>query len=470
MLFATLRTEFGGREETVHVEDRTTRPLGFVAEEHDELTPTGVGDRLCQLAILDHALDVQVFQADSPVLVDQLAAQLVVEVSPLIGDPFVVDGQPMSSFRPAVRALLLAAQSALSNLETPLCSPQVLGGFHLVALGCGDEIDQPQVDAEHSGPGAGIVKLDLTLDADVELAALGSRNGAVLHLAFQGAMGDDLDPTDLGQIDSVAFQLEPLGIAKRLDGVPGFEPGKSSGLAVLAGPLALVRWPGALLAHAEPVVVGTLQVLEGLLQDLTVSLGEPDVVGLLLEHSQQGRGRFIAQALAGFLVDLVAQGEEVIVDESSMAELNPQFSLLRLIGVDAKPEALSALHLDPFLFRDIPLDDLQADRTYRRDEAATCPQTGQSFFEPGELLSEGARRIALDFAHDFVDPYSWIASHEQVYVIGHHFHIENLVAVFLLFLQNQFFKPHVNSAAKNLSAVFGAEDHMVLATVDDGVI
>ena len=113
MLFTTLRTELGGGEEAFHIQDLPSRPLRLVAQESHELPPAGIRDRLGQLAIPHHPLDVQIFDGDAAVAIHQPATQLMVEVPPLIGHPLVRQRQPLPGLLQVLRPRLLAAQSPL---------------------------------------------------------------------------------------------------------------------------------------------------------------------------------------------------------------------------------------------------------------------------------------------------------------------------------------------------------------------
>jgi hypothetical protein len=54
-------------------------------------------------------------------------------------------------------------------------------------------------------------------------------------------------------------------------------------------------------------------------------------------------------------------------------------------------------------------------------------------------------------------------------VIRHHFQINDLVAVLLLFLQNEFLEALLDTIGQHFSAVLGAEDDMILTTVNNGM-
>ena len=55
-------------------------------------------------------------------------------------------------------------------------------------------------------------------------------------------------------------------------------------------------------------------------------------------------------------------------------------------------------------------------------------------------------------------------------VIGHHLHPQHPRAIALLLLQDQFFQPGIQRGMEDFTPVFRAEDHVILTTVDDGMI
>jgi hypothetical protein len=55
-------------------------------------------------------------------------------------------------------------------------------------------------------------------------------------------------------------------------------------------------------------------------------------------------------------------------------------------------------------------------------------------------------------------------------VIGHHLYLQHPIAIALLLLQHQFFQPGIQRGMEDFAPVFRVKDHVILTTVDDGMI
>jgi hypothetical protein len=55
-------------------------------------------------------------------------------------------------------------------------------------------------------------------------------------------------------------------------------------------------------------------------------------------------------------------------------------------------------------------------------------------------------------------------------VIGHHLHPQHPIAIALLLLQHQFIQPGIQRGMEDFAPVFRVEDHVILTTVDGGMI
>jgi hypothetical protein len=189
----------------------------------------------------------------------------VLEVPTLVGYLLVLPGQEQSHILVALAALLASGQAALQASQSLLRFSQVarvgdgstadrmsvpitdlLVAVRQWAIEQRGKVHQTQANTYLLAVVGRFFYLNLTLDRDEILAALGSRNGHVLHLSLNGAVKDSLDPTDLGQVDSVALNLEPLRV--------------TDGLFA-----SLTLQGGVVRPLLEEVDVGPVQVLELLL-------------------------------------------------------------------------------------------------------------------------------------------------------------------------------------------------------------
>ena len=79
-------------------------------------------------------------------------------------------------------------------------------------------------------------------------------------------------------------------------------------------------------------------------------------------------------------------------------------------------------------------------------------------------------RPALDPLHGLVDAQLGIHLQEHMDMIGHDLHLDDLEMEVICHLPGYLLEALVHPVHKNRSAIFRAEDHMVLAAVDDVVV
>jgi hypothetical protein len=71
------------RVRRIHFDHRSPSLFRFEDHDHYELAPARVTDALRQMMVLDHSLDVQIFDFDALVLIDQLLRFFEVKIAPL---------------------------------------------------------------------------------------------------------------------------------------------------------------------------------------------------------------------------------------------------------------------------------------------------------------------------------------------------------------------------------------------------
>lgn len=290
-------------------------PVQFVLAETNKLAPASVRDGLGKMVISKHPGNVQILKGYVAESVNQLSTQLVMEVLALISYPFMLNGNHKLGLGSTIRAFLLAAQTALPNFQPPFRLPQVFGRFNLFTGGQGHKVLKPQVDSNFVWLLYGVLAFDLAQNRDKVFAAWGFGDGAIFHLALDGAMKDGANLADFGQFDAAADHLESLRIADRLSVVFVFEFG------VFGSAL-------------EKVNIGPVKIFERLLQDLTIGFLEPRQE--MLDCSQHVGCIVVTQALAVFFVVSLALSQGHIVDKAGVAELGSYDCLLLLVGVDSE--------------------------------------------------------------------------------------------------------------------------------------
>src|SRR5205807_2312170 len=126
----TIMTRFTGRIPTVNFDEGSSRPLAFIFQLADELTPSHITDGFCQTVIFDHVLDSQTLHADHLVFVDDACRKLVLVVSSTILDTSMHTGHLASCFLPVLGALLFLGMPTLGFCQSLLILGIVTGIAH----------------------------------------------------------------------------------------------------------------------------------------------------------------------------------------------------------------------------------------------------------------------------------------------------------------------------------------------------
>ena len=73
--------------------------------------------------------------------------------------------------------------------------------------------------------------------------------------------------------------------------------------------------------------------------------------------------------------------------------------------------------------------------------------------------------VPFDLACDCIDADSRINIQQEMHRIGHHFHLDDCIAVFVLLFEDQLFDPVVNRWNKHLPPVLRAKDYLVFVAI-----
>jgi hypothetical protein len=459
--FSTPAAQFGRGKESTYLLDVASVPLALVLALTHKGTPRSIRNRLGHSVILEHPHHVQILEADQAIPIHQTPRQLVLEVPTLVGYLLVLPGQEQSHLLVTLAALLASGQAALQPSQSLLRFSQV------ARVGDGSTVDRISVlttgllvavkqrvveqrgKVHHTQVNTSLlalvgrfVYLDLALDRDEILAALGSRNGHVLHLSLNGAVKDGLDPTDLGQVDTVALNLEPLGVTDGLFASLALEGGVVSPLL-------------------EEVDVGPVQILEFLLQHLAVCLLEPGVLRLAFQLCKPNVALEVAQALTCLPIVGLAQGQAPVVDEPGVAELDSQSSLLLLIGVYPVLEGFLDEHHTPFCSSMYFLTTSSVTAPTGEMDLLRVETLAKSVFKTGNPFLSAWAAYPLIFPTVFTIPIRGFTSRTS----PRDLHLWNSAPVFLLLFYNQFSQPDSDIVRQNLASILGTEDDVILAGI-----
>ena len=273
-----------------------------------------------------HALDFQVFENDDRVVFADRCRDLVEEVESRVRDLSVQDREFLPGLGPVLRALLLPGQGPLKTLDLFLFLSEI-ERVEDRSVREGGEPGHPEIDPDQAGIRVGgHLDLPLRLDCDEPFLS-GSSDRHVLDRSQDGSALSVSDPPHLGEPDpGVRFvQFDPLGKPERIVPSPLVEDGPERALF-------------------KKVLVGTIEIFEGLLEDLGRNAGEPGSLGgFLPDRKKIGRADEAQAFLAGFVPGNF-EGKRPVVDEPGRSGTLPEKDFLVGVRSQSEPESLDLFH------------------------------------------------------------------------------------------------------------------------------
>ena len=189
---------------------------------------------------------------------------------------------------------------------------------------------------------------------------------------------------------------------------------------------------------------------------------EPGGLGVALprgEHLDEvvGRGRS-----SRLLERNLRQIEGAVVHEPAASERPSDLLALGCVRVDPVLEA--ALHLlDLLLVLDVLPHLREGCPSHGRDEVAVRPERGDAAPQPRELSPQVMARPTLDALHRAMDAQLRVDRQEQVDMVGHDLHLDDLETELVGDLPCDLLEALVDTVDEDGAAVLRAEDHVVAA-------
>ena len=437
--------------------DKGASALGaLVLEQPCELAERGVRHGFRQMMVLHHALGIQVLHAQDLVLVREHGRDLVKGIGSGIGDLRVNPGDPLPLLQvPAARLLapacaLPAGKPALLPRELALVFLEMTRILDFRAVRESRKRLDAEIDSDLPVGRGRVLGRHVGAEEGGEITAgrvQGDRDRYETPLERSGYLSPD--SPELRQRDMVAVEdLAAVG-AVGLPGVPArLELGEAR--------------PPALAHASEEVLVGAVEVADGLLERHGVRLREPGGLRVALprrEHSGELRPR---DRLARLRISGLLDVESAVVHETAATERPRDLIALRRIRVDSvfepafhRLDLLLSLYVLPYLREGHP--------SHGRHEVAVRPERGNAAFQPRELRTQVVARPTLDALDRPVDAQLGIDRQEQVHMVWHDLHLDDLETELVGDFPSDLLEALVDSVHEDGPAVLRAEDHVVAA-------
>lgn len=143
--FATARAKLAS-EARWYFANSSPGTLSLEFKYRDELRPARVANSACEVPVLDHIANAQVFDGEHGVSINVPARRLMCMVSALTGHLEVLPRKGSGGLTPPLRAFCTAAEFALRSPE-PLSRPlEILRVIHRNALRVGEKHFKPNID------------------------------------------------------------------------------------------------------------------------------------------------------------------------------------------------------------------------------------------------------------------------------------------------------------------------------------
>jgi len=118
----------------------------FVVEHVQQLAPSSIQNALGQIVISGHAGDIQIFDGDEGISIDELMTKLVREIAALVGSVLVGFGNLPAGIVPTPRAFLASCHTPLLLTQLLFSLAHVTGGIYRIPIRRGDDRGNAQID------------------------------------------------------------------------------------------------------------------------------------------------------------------------------------------------------------------------------------------------------------------------------------------------------------------------------------
>ena len=195
----------------VNRREHSTSFYRFVVGHGEELRPSCIRNALCKATVVNHSVDVQVFNEDSSISVNNLSGFLMGEVLTLEPNAFVNPADDLTTFEPFRSTLRFFGKFALDFCKPLLFLLKKAGIVHYVSIGEGSEGVKANINTDRVVPYRQNFRLNGSGKSDIPFARRRTKDSGGLWYSTERTMLNNLNVADLGNEESAVFN----GTARR---------------------------------------------------------------------------------------------------------------------------------------------------------------------------------------------------------------------------------------------------------------
>ena len=425
--------------------------FSFRFKNRDKLVPPSITDRSGKPVVPDHSSNVQAFNRNHTVAIQQKICRFVSMLSAQVRYVSMPFAKPFNCLSAISSALLLSA-------NRPAATPQS-GEIGTKKFRIGDV---PSVRR-----GQEVFKSDINTDGRIDIAKLrrsrqcsGSDHKPFIGFTLERKRLDfalnrpvqfNSDDADVLHAQPVISQSGPVAVTRegeRIEPVSRFKP-----------------WVTRLFTSFNPAkesLKGAVKTAESCLGAGKVNPLKPRIFGPLC---------FVPSRLLTVVnIDLKLFPAFLALNKCSVVKPAVRFQsdrkLALLVSVCPQPKLIGFVShlLRSFLGFNVTLDCCLAHSSDRPSVVTAAPKSGKPGFEPRKFVTQDVAGIAFEPVSNFGNRVDRLAFNEKVDVVRHDHQVVDGQIQFTAFLPNQFFKPRSYFLGQNRISIFRAPDQVKLET------
>jgi hypothetical protein len=186
----------------------------FAGQFAEKRRPTGVMNALGQTMVVNHPIDVEVFDTDETIGVDNTTAPLMGEVIPFEGDALMHTGNRFAMLAPLWCAFRQFGVLTLDFGQGFLFLAEKARVVNFLPIGEGSKRLQPHVNPDLSRVLSKLLRFALHREGSIPLAGAALADGEGFDLAPDLAVIDHLDGSHFGNHDPVVMRDAETGLGE----------------------------------------------------------------------------------------------------------------------------------------------------------------------------------------------------------------------------------------------------------------